>query len=1182
MRRRFFKNLNPDQLSTSSSNITLHNLELNEDTLASLFLLSPSSVSKDQSMIKVTSALCSSVSISIPWTSITTSSIVITFDSLDITIDILETPTGSPIHQVSPLASLASSNEEEKSYGFVDKIIDGICFSLNTLHIELRSSKFTATLDLSFLRANPSPPNFKTIPGTKQDLRCSRIKCSPYVLLFKKISWQTLKLEAKAVLPDDESSNSMSSVIRLISSGGYTDLTVKKSLLNREVVCAKCTLVLDDVLWLMSATSSQSRSAMALSEFISSFIVSQSASTVNKSSGDNKTTDEVKGLNKTSPVKASQLKMDTNSPLYNLFIEFDPIESSVEFNLRTFQLQFIDDMSIGKINEPIFHSHFPPLKSGSAFLIAATAISITIYPEYNPARLANQVYQLRNSKLFGSSKGAKKTSKKKFIDTSTFSRQEDALNILITVQTLELHCVGLNDTRLKKNKSNDFEVRNKCIFQAPASTTALPDDVPAVEICYNHYYENEPKKRKDINYRAPLIAKSDTVQVKVGPSRLYFDPPTLLWLHSFIVPLTTVHLKPTFAIASQESSGHNVTSPEDPFTEISIQLIYPVVVVDEKNPFDLFPSPFLPEDIRQKLTSVTREDKQFPDEIEITAAQLNLHRLNTTEADEKWTIEGGPIWVNHIHFSGLKDPLDTKRMLETRSEIVETFSIRGSVMMFDETQVSMEEIRINLDIIEKDASSLSARINCDQIATVLRVINKLDTFSDFIAQDKLLMKQFYPTMPDSLLTMTIKVPDLQVTLVKPKNNSDASDATQVDLSSNVNKVKSSDAVSSHVLSEISDCIPIEHRASSASSSGSMHKSLSVPEDVLNVSGVALETPSSSLTLNPHQLEGQRRSGSNCSLRSEIELSGDTRYEDDDQYILNVMNVPASMSSSPSLQSISVDNASLNSYNLIDDASINDDIEEAEEVTALIDESYKCTSNQKIYEEIINIFLGDISVEKRSNGLHGVTEIISCRPISLFTPFQDEDANNSCKRGTGRDNFIFLMRSEIKWTHEDGKKELTSIIFQNQPQLTIDNSLLANISSNFVVPDDAAPPSSPPMSIILRNINIKMVDENDHNSKPLSVSIDIMNVQRTSENCLRILPLDSERLPLSYIYSNHAELFSVNPAVSGLPDSLISLDAAPIDEAQQSLQEEIKKNAQLQKQIDELQKELDLLRSHSHS
>lgn len=1000
--------------------------------------------------------------------------------------------------------------------------------------------------------------------------------------MFKKISWQTLKLEAKAVVPDDESSNGMSSVIRLISSGGFTNLTVKKSLLNREVVCAKCTLVLDDVLWLMSATSSQSRSAMALSEFISSFIVSQSASTVNKSSGGDENIDEAKGSSKMSPAKASQVKIDTNSQLYRIFNQFDPIESSVEFNLRTFQLQFIDDMSIGKFNEPIFHSHFPPLKSGSAFLIAATAISITIYPEYNPARLANQVHQLQGSNLHNSSKGVKKTLRKKVIDTSTFSRQEDALNVLITVQTLELHCVGLNDTRLKKNKSNDFEARNKCIFQAPASTTALPDDVPAIEICYNHYYENEPKKRKDINYRAPLIAKSDTVQVKVGPSRLYFDPPTLLWLHSFLVPLTTVHLKPTFAIASQDPSGLANTSPDDPFTQINVELIYPVLVVDEKNPFDLFPSPFLPDDIREKLSSVTSEEKQFPDEIEITAAKLNLQRLNTSEADNKWMLKGGPIWADYIHFTGLKDPLDSKRMLNVRRELVEPFSIRGSIMMFDETQVSMEEIRIYLEVVEKDVpSSLSARINCDQIVTFLRVINKLDTFTDFIAQDKLFMKTFYPSMPDSLLTMTIKVPDLQVTLVKPKNSSDASDATQVNSSLHTNQMTSGDASSTQVLTDAADSLPIIQRPNSANSSESMHKSHSVPEDVCNVSALALETQPSSLYSSVQQLENQKRSGSNCSLRSEIELSADARYEDDDQYILNVMNVPASMSSSPSLQSMSVDNASLNSYQLIDDTLLDDDVEEAEDVTALMDEPYKCTKNQKVYEEIVKVFLSDITVDKRSNGLHGVTEITSRRPISLFTPSTDE---SSCESSSSKDNFILLMRSEIKWTHQEGKKELTSIIFQNQPHLTIDKMIIDNVSCNIVVPDDAIPPTVTPMALILRNINVQMVDESNSNSKPVSVSIDILNVQRTSDNCLKILPLDGKRCaPLTYVYSSHADVFAVDPAVSGLPDTLLSLDAATVDaeETRKHLQDAIDKNVELTKQIEKLQKELDMLRCQSN-
>lgn len=1136
-------------------------------------------------MIKVTSAICSSVSISIPWTSITTSPIVITFDSLEITIDILETPTGSPTHQVSSLASLASSNDaEEKSYGFVDKIIDGICFSLNTLHIELRSSKFTATLDLSYLRANPSPPSFKLVPGKKQDLRLTRVKWSPFILLFKKISWQTLKLEAKAVVPEEETSNGMSSVIRLISSGGYTNLTVKKSLLNREVVCARCSLVLDDVLWLMSATSSQSRSAMALTEFISSFIVSQSASTVNKTSSEKDATDEnIKGSGK-SPAKASQVKMDTRSDLYKYFIQFDPVESSVEFNLRTFQLQFIDDMSSGSSGEPVFHSYFPPLKSGSAFLIAATAIKIIIYPEYNPERGMSQLQQLQqHSNVHGINKLVKKAPKKKFINTSTFSRQEDALNVLITVKTLELHCVGLNDTRLKTNKSSDFETRNKCIFQAPACTTAFPDDVPAVEICYNHYYENEPKRRKDINFQAPLIPRVDSVQIKVGPSRLYFDPPTLLWLHSFLVPLTTVHLKSTFAIAAQDFTGQK--SPDDPFTEVNVELVYPVVVLDEKNPFDLFPSPFLSEEAKEKIISSCKSGEGLPAEIEITAAKLELQRINTNEADNKWFLKGGPVWADHIRFTGLKDPLDSKKMLETRTELVQPFQVRGSIMMFDETNVSMEEIRIYLEVILKESSSLSLRIPCDQIATFLRIINKLDTFTDFIAQDKLLMKSFFPSMPDSLLTMKIKVPNLQLILVKPKINSDASDATQVNSTSNDNNNAAQKLIDVDddllINQQVTTAVSIAQRPNSVNSD-TMHKSFSAPEDVTkepvtSVSALALETSESGFTLDPLNLIEQRRSGSNCSLRSDIELP-DSKYEDDDQFILNAINVNSSLSYSPSLQSIpATDTTSLQSFQLIDDPA-DCEIEEAEDAALMDEQPYKSPQNQNVYEEIIKVFLSDVTVDKRSNGLHGVTEVTSTQPVSLFTP---RETNDQCNWNNTQ--YVLVVRSEIKWCKDTGKNEITSILLQNQPELTLDKAILDTLSSCIEIPPDAEPPAVSPTCVIVSDVKVRIVDQSSPDAKPLAVEVETLNIERSGDNCITIKPSTSTLVkPLSYIYTNHAKLFGVNPAVSGLPDTLLLKDEDENAQILLKLQDEKQKNEALQKQIQQLQEELKAIKSLSDS
>ena len=356
---RFFKNLSPEQLSTSSSTITLNSLELNEDTLKSLFLLSPSTTSpSSQSLIKITSAYCSSLSLSIPWTSITTSPIVIAFDRLEIIIDILESPATTPVNEEGLNKVIADlAGDEEKSYGFVDKIIDGISFSLNTLHVKMRAAQFTASLDLTFLKANSSPPNFKLFSGKKADLRLTRIKSHPFILLFKTISWQTLKMEAKARSKDHPDSDDEdaeksprrqrnSDVIRLISSGGSAQLTVKKSLLNREVVCVKSSFVLEDILWLLSATSSQSRDALTLIESISSLVVSQSTASTSSSKKQSDSNGKTSASGpKGSPSKTAAVKVDKNSSLYKIFTQFDPVESCVHINLKTFQLQIVDDMN---------------------------------------------------------------------------------------------------------------------------------------------------------------------------------------------------------------------------------------------------------------------------------------------------------------------------------------------------------------------------------------------------------------------------------------------------------------------------------------------------------------------------------------------------------------------------------------------------------------------------------------------------------------------------------------------------------------------------------------------------------------------------------------------------------------------------------------------------------------------
>ena len=92
------------------------------------------------------SATCNRAAIRIQWTKLKTVPIQLCLDEIRVMIETCDTPPGGLADnvQVSVMAP-----QPQGYYGFTDKVVDGICLSVNLVHVTLTSLAFTASFQMS-------------------------------------------------------------------------------------------------------------------------------------------------------------------------------------------------------------------------------------------------------------------------------------------------------------------------------------------------------------------------------------------------------------------------------------------------------------------------------------------------------------------------------------------------------------------------------------------------------------------------------------------------------------------------------------------------------------------------------------------------------------------------------------------------------------------------------------------------------------------------------------------------------------------------------------------------------------------------------------------------------------------------------------------------------------------------
>lgn len=244
-------------MSLLGGKVELHNIELNTDAIHSLLSV-PTWISLDHAVVDFIRLKLPSL------TSLTKVPIKIELSNINVEVRILDKPRAP--NKESPLVTAGLENPDEPTpagdsagsrYGMMEKIIEGISLSIESVQASLQSAAFRASIMLGPIEIFSTDKRWN-IPS---ELTASRIYDPKklQVLTFKAINCQMLRIEATASLASKCSKWSLTPLKVMIS---QTELRIilRRRTKDCKSLCTKIEVILDDLLWIL--TDSQVKAAM--------------------------------------------------------------------------------------------------------------------------------------------------------------------------------------------------------------------------------------------------------------------------------------------------------------------------------------------------------------------------------------------------------------------------------------------------------------------------------------------------------------------------------------------------------------------------------------------------------------------------------------------------------------------------------------------------------------------------------------------------------------------------------------------------------------------------------------------------------------------------------------------------------------------------------------------------------
>ncbi|CAG7723422.1 unnamed protein product [Allacma fusca] len=549
---RFVKNLSSDKisLSTFKGEGELTNLELDEIVLTDLLAL--------PSWMKLTHATCNKACIRIPWTKLKSVPILLSLDSVKIRVEACE-----ELRQGGPSPQNAFPTSAGK-YGFVNKVIDGITATVNSVEITFQSQAFESKVQISRIRLESQSPNWK-----KVDLQGTRLKCMERgeTLVFKAMEWQTLRLEARST------SDRNLAPLRLLTNQAKAHIVIKKKLSDCQVLGCRLSLLLDDLLWVL--TDSQILAALHFINSISG-LIKQSTELTQRFKAARKLESLPEYQAQLS--QTSALKRDIRTDAARHFDTFDVKETSYHFLCEKIDLHFCDDPGSGRSNHE-------DLKDGGAFQVSLMQVLLDFYP-----------YHL--------AKGERRSWPRYTPDNALAQWLTNSLNsfriaLIEAISASSMHSPlartqnnplpsGGDTNPVKKTVTDQFgKLMSTCLvlkiqdLRLFKVTTSSKQTVPQP---FLSSYIDRPKDLQTVHaeftwfyYPGEICfpLPSPKVFAHLYPFQVHLDTCTILWLNCFISNL-------------QNAMSKEIVEPAEPdYMDVRVELIMPKVVFENKK---LYPS----------------------------------------------------------------------------------------------------------------------------------------------------------------------------------------------------------------------------------------------------------------------------------------------------------------------------------------------------------------------------------------------------------------------------------------------------------------------------------------------------------------------------------------------------------------------------------------------------------------
>uniref|UniRef100_A0AC34RQ42 Chorein N-terminal domain-containing protein n=1 Tax=Panagrolaimus sp. JU765 TaxID=591449 RepID=A0AC34RQ42_9BILA len=339
----FAKNLKPDQISLEvlSGTGELRNIVLNEDVLAEKLELPP--------FLKIRRAECNRLKVKIPWTKLNSSPVKIIIDELTVALEL------GPGKATDPPKKTAVST----SYGFADRVVEGLSLKINVVDISFESESFSGSLWLSPLVVESKNPLWQDVNNLKKS-RLSDPSCHQ-VIFFKQVAWNLMKIQAFAhARGNSDRGKRLNSPLRLITQGGKCRIAIKKDSNDGSLLAGRIQMIFDDIHWV--ATLAEIRSFIAFQKHIVSLAKASS-----------QVSDNPFLVDYSAKSRSQQRTIPNPAIKSTIFKQFDVGQTSHHVYINKVYLTLIDDSSI--------ESDYPEnwnIKSG-AIQVTLEKIAIDFY-----------------------------------------------------------------------------------------------------------------------------------------------------------------------------------------------------------------------------------------------------------------------------------------------------------------------------------------------------------------------------------------------------------------------------------------------------------------------------------------------------------------------------------------------------------------------------------------------------------------------------------------------------------------------------------------------------------------------------------------------------------------------------------------------------------------------------------